>query len=193
MKLPHIFVIMNFDFEITSQEDDEWFESLEFNDEDDSGMAEAVKIQDSISTLGLDMPLIIELGTNLKNALNMLQKEKQNCLLVVDDNKLKGIITERDILLKVTGKGFDLEISTVNEFMTADPEYLTNEDPIAYALNKMYVGGFRHVPIVDDSMIPIGLISISDIISAIADFFSMEIINLPPSNRFFDKNMQEGG
>tara|TARA_B100001113_G_scaffold76938_1_gene60259 strand:- start:460 stop:1014 length:555 start_codon:yes stop_codon:yes gene_type:complete len=184
---------MNFDFEITSQEDDEWFESLEFNDEDDSGMAEAVKIQDSISTLGLDMPLIIELGTNLKNALNMLQKEKQNCLLVVDDNKLKGIITERDILLKVTGKGFDLEISTVNEFMTADPEYLTNEDPIAYALNKMYVGGFRHVPIVDDSMIPIGLISISDIISAIADFFSMEIINLPPSNRFFDKNMQEGG
>ena len=89
---------MNFDFEITSQEDDEWFESLEFNDEDDSGMAEAVKIQDSISTLGLDMPLIIELGTNLKNALNMLQKEKQNCLLVVDDNKLKGIITERYIL-----------------------------------------------------------------------------------------------
>ena len=57
----------------------------------------------------------------------------------------------------------------------------------------MYVGGFRHVPIVDDSMIPIGLISISDIISVIADFFSMEIINLPPSNRFFDKNMQEGG
>ena len=82
---------------------------------------------------------------------------------------------------------------TVDEHMTPDPEFLTDEDPIAYALNKMHVGGFRHVPIVNDDMSPTGLISISDIISTIADYFSMEIINLPPNNRSIDTKMQEGG
>ena len=179
------------DFHLMS-EDDEWYEGLESNDEE-SEMSEAVKIQDPISSLGLEPPLVVELGTNMKNALNSLQQEKQNCLLITENNKLKGILTERDILLKVTGKGFDLDLVTVDEFMTEDPEYLSPEDPLAYALNKMHIGGFRHVPIVNDLMKPVGLISISNIISTIADYFSMEIINLPPLERIVDSKMQEGG
>ena len=179
------------DFHLMS-EDEEWYEGLESNDEE-SEMSEAVKIQDPISSLGLQPPLVVELGTNMKNALNSLQQEKQNCLLITDNNKLKGILTERDILLKVTGKGFDLDLVTVDEFMTEDPEYLSPEDPLAYALNKMHIGGFRHVPIVNDLMKPVGLISISNIISTIADYFSMEIINLPPLERIVDSKMQEGG
>ena len=134
------------DFHLMS-EDEEWYEGLESNDEE-SEMSEAVKIQDPISSLGLELPLVVELGTNMKNALNSLQQEKQNCLLITDSNELKGILTERDILLKVTGKGFDLDLVTVDEFMTEDPEHLSPEDPLAYALNKMHIGGFRHVPIV---------------------------------------------
>jgi len=179
------------DFHLMS-EDEEWYEGLESDDEE-SEMSEAVKIQDPISSLGLEPPLVAELGTNMKNALKLLQQEKQNCLLITDNNKLKGILTERDILLKVTGKGFDLDLVTVDEFMTEDPEYLSPEDPLAYALNKMHIGGFRHVPIVNDLMKPVGLISISNIISTIADYFSMEIINLPPLERIVDSKMQEGG
>ena len=179
------------DFHLMS-EDEEWYEGLESDDEE-SEMSEAVKIQDPISSLGLQPPLVVELGTNMKNALNSLQQEKQNCLLITDNNKLKGILTERDILLKVTGKGFDLDLVTVDEFMTEDPEFLSPEDPLAYALNKMHIGGFRHVPIVNDLMKPVGLISISNIISTIADYFSMEIINLPPLERIVDSKMQEGG
>ena len=77
--------------------------------------------------------------------------------------------------------------------MTENPEYLSPEDPLAYALNKMHIGGFRHVPIVDDDLKPIGLISISDIITTIADYFSREIINLPPLDRLVDSTRQEGG
>ncbi len=179
------------DFHLMS-EDEEWYEGLESNDEE-SEMSEAVKIQDPISSLGLQPPLVVELGTNMKNALNSLHQEKQNCLLITDNNKLKGILTERDILLKVTGKGFDLDLVTVDEFMTEDPEHLSPEDPLAYALNKMHIGGFRHVPIVNDLLKPVGLISISNIISTIADYFSMEIINLPPLERIVDSKMQEGG
>jgi len=182
---------MYFDYQ-TISDDEEWFEALE-PDEENIEMGSAVKINDPISSLGLKLPLMIEMGTNMKNALEILQGKEQNCILIVENNILKGIITERDILLKVTGKGFDLDLVTVDEFMTETPEYLSPEDPLAYALNKMHVGGFRHVPIVNDSMEPVGLISISNIISTIADYFSMEIINLPPLDRIVDSDMQEGG
>ncbi len=183
---------MNFDLQTNPDHSEEWFEAFETFEVNDE-IKSAIRINDPISSLDLKSPLSVETGTSLKNALRMLQKEKQNCLLILNNSELIGILTERDILLKVTGKGFDFELETVDEFMTQDPEYLTQDDPIAYALNKMYVGGFRHVPIVNDGLLPIGLISISDIISTIADYFSREIINLPPTNRIVDLKNQEGG
>lgn len=183
---------MYLDYNLESEDEELWTDSIE-NSEDDSDMNLAVNIQDPISSLGLSSPLSVEIGTNLKNALKLLQQEKQNCLLIVNDDSLSGILTERDILLKVTGKGYDMDLVMVDEFMTENPETLSSDDPIAYALNKMHIGGFRHVPIVNDSLIPVGLISISNIISTIADYFSREIINLPPLNRVVDSNMQEGG
>ena len=142
-------------------------------------MKEAVKINSPISNFDLRDPLIIELGTSLENVLETMQKTKYNCVLTLSDEKLNGILTERDILLKVTGKGYDLQLTTIDEFITPNPEYVSPEDPLAYALNKMYVGGFRNVPVVNDEMYPVGIISISDIISTIADYFHNEIINLP--------------
>ena len=70
---------------------------------------------------------------------------------------------------------------------------MTSDDPVAYALNKMYVGGFRNVPVVDDELYPVGIVSISDIIATIADYFHGEIINLPPLDKLVDKSTQEGG
>ena len=142
-------------------------------------MKEAVKIDSPISDFDLREPLIIELGTCLENVLENMQKTNHNCVLTLSNERLNGILTERDILLKVTGKGYDLQLTTIDEFITPNPEYVSLEDPLAYALNKMYVGGFRNVPVVNDEMYPIGIISISDIISTIADYFHNEIINLP--------------
>ena len=142
-------------------------------------MKEAVKINSPIASFDLRKPIIIELGTSLENVLGVMQKTKNNCVLTLSNEKLNGILTERDILLKVTGKGYDFQLTTIDEFITLNPEYVSPEDPLAYALNKMYVGGFRNVPVVNDEMFPIGIISISDIISSIADYFHNEIINLP--------------
>ena len=142
-------------------------------------MKEAVKIDSPISDFDLKEPLIIELGTCLENVLENMQKTNNNCVLTLSNERLNGILTERDILLKVTGKGYDLQLTTIDEFITPNPEYVSPEDPLAYALNKMYVGGFRNVPVVNDEMYPIGIISISDIISTIADYFHNEIINFP--------------
>ena len=142
-------------------------------------MKEAVKIDSLISDFDLRKPLIVELGTCLENVLEIMQKTNNNCVLILLNERLNGILTERDILLKVTGKGYDPQLTIIDEFITPNPEYVSPEDPLAYALNKMYVGGFRNVPVVNDEMYPVGIISISDVISTIADYFHNEIINLP--------------
>ena len=177
---------------LESDDEDQWLAGME-SVEDEPEIKEAVRVQDPIASLDLPKPLTVEKGTNLRHALDILQKKRQNCILVVKDNVLQGILTERDILLKVTGKGYDLNLVTVEEFMTPDPEYLNLENPLAYALNKMHIGGFRHVPIVNDELVPVGLIGITDIISTIADYFSREIINLPPLGRQVDSDQPEGG
>ena len=177
----------------TDEEDEErqWLEGMESQDEPE--IKEAVRIQDPISKMMMANPLTVELGTNLRHVLDQMQAHSQNCALIVDDGVLTGILTERDILLKITGKGFDFDVSVVNEFMSPNPETLTPEDSLAYALNKMHIGGFRNVPIVDDEHYPVGIIGITDIVSIIADYFSTEIINLPPLDKAIDTQTPEGG
>jgi CBS domain-containing protein len=51
---------------------------------------------------------------------------------------------------------------------------------LAYALNKMVIGGFRHVPIVDGERRPVAVISVKDVVEFIVDRFPAEVINLPP-------------
>ena len=142
-------------------------------------MKEAVRINSPISDFNLKIPLIIDLGTSIEHVLEKMQETKNSCVLTLSDEKLGGIFTERDILLKVTGKGYDFQLTTIDEFITLNPEYVAQEDPLAYALNKMHIGGFRNVPVINDEMYPVGVISVSDIISTIADYFHDEIIKLP--------------
>jgi len=173
------------------EDDQEWFEGLDSVDKPD--MNEAVKIQDPISSMHLPKPLIVDLGTSLRHVLDTMQNNKRNCVVTLKNDKLGGILTERDILLKVTGKGYDLDLTVIDEFITLSPDYVTPDDPLAYALNKMHIGGYRNVPVVNDELYPIGVISITDIISTIAEYFHSEIINLPSLDKIVDKSTQEGG
>src|SRR5207253_2504036 len=74
--------------------------------------------------------------------------ESLDNVLVTDAGRFVGIFTDRDAVLKVAGGRSDSR-TPVGELMTADPVVLRRDDPIAVAINKMAVGGFRHVPIVD--------------------------------------------
>ncbi|MBL7014308.1 MAG: CBS domain-containing protein [Candidatus Marinimicrobia bacterium] len=172
-------------------DEQQWLESME--SDESSEMGKAIKIEDPISSLNLGEPLILEKGSSIRTALNKMQSQLENYIMVTSNGSLIGILTERDILMNITGKEYDLEISLIEEFMTKNPETLSMEDPLAYALNKMHVGGFRHVPIVDNQNEPVGIITLSKIVSIIADFFNQDIINLPPLDRMVDTSSPEGG
>ena len=109
-----------------------------------------------------------------------MQQRKTGSVLVVRGGVLAGIFTERDVLMKVVNKKYDLYKLKVSEVMKPSPEALRLDDSIAYAMNIMSVGGYRHVPIVDEQRKPVSILSVKDVISYIVEHFPDEVLNLPP-------------
>jgi len=176
-----------------NQFDDEMKRMDELEYDASSGIEEGVSLDDSISSLDLPNPIVVKTGTSLIDAIQKLQERSLGCLLIERDNALAGIMTERDILLKITGKGMDFKKEVVDNFMTPNPEYLKMEDAVAYALNRMVVSGYRHVPIVDDNKKSVGVVSLVDIVQQVATSLGDEILNLPPMPQRKGFTRPEGG
>lgn len=122
----------------------------------------------------------IPLGTTIGEAARVMKVHRIGCVLVEQGGKLVGIFTERDILTKLVGTGYDPARVQVDGVMTRNPETLTPEDPIAYAMQLMSVGGFRHVPLVDADRRPVDILSVKDIVDYVVEHFPREILNIPP-------------
>ena len=136
-------------------------------------------IREPIRTLNPVQPITVPKTTSIADAVQLMKDHRIGCILAVENDKLVGIFTERDVLLKVVGTALDLT-TPVESLMTANPEALRLQDGIVFALNKMSVGGFRHVPLVDDDMRPVGVVSMRMIVDYIVEFFPREVLTLPP-------------
>lgn len=109
--------------------------------------------------------LICNGSDTIEKVVEIFQKKKKNCVLVMDKHKMVGILSFRDLLLKVVGRYDDLSKVTAQSIMTSNPEFVKSQDPIAFLVNIMSVGGFRHVPVLDeDGKTPIGIVSIKDVL-----------------------------
>ena len=85
--------------------------------------------------------------TSASEVLNQMKQARLGCALVLDDGRLVGIFTERDLLSKLTGKTAQPPTTPVKQLMSADPEVLLETDSVATALNKMSLGRYRHIPV----------------------------------------------
>jgi len=111
--------------------------------------------------------------------LDVMADKRFGAVLIVKDGKLIGIFAERDLLIKKIYGGKDLA-RPVSDFMTPDPDCLTPDDPIAYALNRMVQGGYRHVPLITPDRTPVGLLAMRDVVRYVESFFPAVVTNLPP-------------
>ena len=143
-----------------------------------------------ISNLNPAEPICVSTGTPLDEVIEVLQENRIGCALVTQHDHLVGIITERDFAFKILGHSIDLESEIVDSFMTRDPETLSSEHPVSFALNRMKMGGYRHVPLVNQKGEPTGIISVKDIVHWLVEEFPTEILNLPPQPSRFSKSRE---
>lgn len=117
--------------------------------------------QTAVSELHPPSPLCIGPDATVAQAIELMVQHHVGSLLVTQDGRLVGILSERDILYKVDPPdGLD---RPVQEIMTPRPEAVTADDPIAVALQQMDIGGYRHLPVVNDQGAPIGIVSVRDV------------------------------
>ena len=112
---------------------------------------------------GLDL-LVCSPSDSVQKVLSTFQKFKKNCVLVYDKKTLVGILSNRDILLRVAGRYKDFTKVKVEEVMTKNPGFVRAEDPIAFAVNKMSMGGYRHVPVLRGDGTPVSILLIRDVL-----------------------------
>jgi CBS domain-containing protein len=140
----------------------------------------------------LKPPINVARGTTIREAVDAMNRGSVGCVLVVDGGSLAGVFTERDVLTKVVSRGIDPDATPIERVMTADPECLTLDDGIAYALNKMSVGGFRHIPLVDERGRPTGVVTMRNIVDYLVHLFPSQVLNLPPSPALGIARAREG-
>jgi CBS domain-containing protein len=128
--------------------------------------------------------------TSVRSGIHRMNESNVGCVLVEDRGHLIGIFTERDVLTKVVGTTLDIDRTTLADVMTPDPESLGLDDLVSYALNRMSVGGFRHIPIVDDDDHPVGVVSMRNVVDYMVDLFRTEVLNLPPRPRNFSRERE---
>ncbi len=123
---------------------------------------ESAFVYEPVSTLPAIAPVSVRKTDPVGLAVKRMQTENAPCVLVTDGDGLAGIITPWDLLHKVAGPREDLNAVTCAEVMTPDPVCLKKDDSIAVAINKMAVGEFRHIPVVENGR-PVSIVSIDDI------------------------------
>jgi signal-transduction protein with cAMP-binding, CBS, and nucleotidyltransferase domain len=119
-----------------------------------------------LDELGVGQPELIDVSADAEEAVRRMHDNGSDCVLVVDGGRLVGIFTDRDAVLKVAGR--PLKARPIGDLMTRDPVVLRHDDTIAVAINKMAVGGFRHIPIVEDGQ-PTGVITARDVFRHLAE------------------------
>jgi CBS domain-containing protein len=158
-----------------------------------SNIHTAIDLSDPITKLRLQKTVAVPHDTLVQTAIDEMKTKRTGCILVTQDEKLVGIFTERDVVRRVYGKETDVSKDIVADYMTKTPDTLKPESPIAFALNLMAQSGYRHVPLIDDAGHPQGFVSVRDIVNYVGDYFTRDLLNLPPQPQDDAWTSVEGG
>lgn len=153
-------------------------------------------LEEPLTLLPSRPPLAMGRDDSVKEAMHAMRKRHRGAVLITQDGTLQspliGIFTERDVLLKIIDSGRNPADVSLADVMTADPESLPIDAKLAWALNMMSVGGFRHLPVTDERGCPAFILSVRDIVEFLVESFPAEILNLPPDFRR-EKSLQRDG
>jgi CBS domain-containing protein len=93
-----------------------------------------------------------------------MEQNNVGCLVVEEDGELRGIITDRDIALRMVGTGRDPRKTLVEQIMTPDPIRISVDKDLRQLISLMHVHHVRRLPIVNGFNRPVGLVTLDDLI-----------------------------
>lgn len=119
---------------------------------------------------------IVAPDTTVRVAAELMRDRNIAAVMIVRDDRLAGIMTERDIAARVVAQGLDPRTTRVEEIMTPDPDTLAADDSAMRALKMMREHNYRHLPVVRDGK-PVGMVSIRDLYAVVQAELESDIRN----------------
>jgi CBS domain-containing protein len=119
---------------------------------------------DTIRDLLKGDPVTVEAGATVEDAAKLMDEKDIGNVLVVENDEVQGILTDRDIVVRVVAKG-DGADANVREAATTDVETIEADASIEDAIKKMEQANVRRLPVVEDGK-PVGVISLGDLAQA---------------------------
>ncbi len=96
--------------------------------------------------------------TLVSKAAELMAAKNVGAIMVIEDDRLVGIFTERDVVFRVVARGLDAQATRLADVMTRAPHTVDPNKSFGYALLVMQENGFRHLPVMQDGK-PIGIVS----------------------------------
>lgn len=115
--------------------------------------------------------------TTVSEAVRKMHNRNVGSLLIMDGNRLSGIMTERDVLLRVVDQGLDPSQTPVSQVMTVDPKTVSPSTTVDEAMRLVTDLRVRHLPLTDGDQV-VGLVSSGDLTRWVVDSQKGEIIEL---------------
>jgi CBS domain-containing protein len=96
--------------------------------------------------------------TTVSEAAILMAERNVGAVMVVKDERLVGVFTERDALFRVIARGRDAQTTRLTDVMTTAPKTVDPNRSFGYALLVMHENGFRHLPVIENDKL-IGVVS----------------------------------
>jgi CBS domain-containing protein len=115
---------------------------------------------------------LAETGESVLEAARRMRERRVGTLVVVDNvGKPLGLLTDRDLALRVVAAGGDPRATSVGAVMTAHPRTVSESTPIESALSLMRSGSFRRLPVVNEDGKLVGIVTLDDVLGLLAEEF----------------------
>ena len=120
----------------------------------------------------------VEPSSSVLHAVEVMAEEGVGAVAIAEGTELKGIFTERDVMLRVVLKSRKPQDTKISEVMTAPVETITEETTAEEALNHMLDRHLRHLPIVNADGKLLGMLSIRNLLEHMLEDLSHELHSL---------------
>lgn len=135
-----------------------------------------MKVKNILHQKGTDI-YATEPDTMVFDAIKKMSDLKIGALLVLDNEKLVGVLSERDYRDKVILQGRQSKTTPVKDIMTSQVFCVNSDDDVNLCMKLMTMKKIRHLPVLDDGEL-VGVISIGDVVKAVIDDQKVEIDEL---------------
>jgi CBS domain-containing protein len=116
---------------------------------------------------------VAESGESVLNVAVRMRQRGVGCLVVVNTAyEPIGIVTDRDLVVRVLAEGMDAARTRIDDVMTVQPETALDETPLEEALGLMRRGAFRRLPIVSPKGKLKGILTLDDILTKLTKEFT---------------------